>query len=75
VFGLTYGKTSFMSQAKSFPRGIELTPDVHYTSVFKGEYVDHAQYNHETTAQIVGVQRNEDAFKKVRDRLILSRQG
>lgn len=50
VFGLTYGKTSYMSSAKDFPRGIELTPDVHYTSVFKGEFVNHADYKHETTA-------------------------
>jgi len=33
----------------------------------KGEFIDHAQvmHMHETTAQIVGVDRGEDLYKKV----------
>jgi len=33
----------------------------------KGEFVDHAQvaHLHETTAQIVGVDRGEDMYRKV----------
>jgi hypothetical protein len=33
----------------------------------KGEFIDHAQvmHLHETTAQIVGVDRGEDLYKKV----------
>ena len=54
-----------MSSAQQFPRGIDQTPDVKYTSVFKGNYVNHADYTHDTTAQIVGVNRAEDSYKKV----------
>jgi len=31
----------------------------------KAEFVDHALQTHETTAQIVGVKRGEDEYKKV----------
>jgi len=37
----------------------------------KGEYIDHAQVQHlhETTAQIVGVDRGEDLYKRVSYRI------
>lgn len=67
VYGKTYGKTSFASSAKLFPKGIDQDPDVKFKSVMKGEFIDHAQvmHMHETTAQIVGVDRGEDLYKKV----------
>jgi hypothetical protein len=67
VYGKTYGKTSFASSAHSFPKGIDQDPDVKFKSVMKGEFIDHAQvmHLHETTAQIVGVDRGEDLYKKV----------
>ena len=52
VFGQTYGKTSFASSARTFPRGIDQDPDVKFRSVMKQEFIDHAQvaHLHETTA-------------------------
>lgn len=66
VFGLTSGKSSFASSAQSFPKGIDQDPHVKFQSVMKGEFIDHSQvaHLHETTAQIVGVQRGEDVYKK-----------
>jgi hypothetical protein len=43
VFGQTYGKTSYASSAKQFPRGLDQTPDVKYTTTFKGEYIEHSK--------------------------------
>ena len=58
VFGQTYGKTSFQSSAGTFHRGIDEPANIKYQSLFKQEYIHHAEKTHETTAQIVGVQRN-----------------
>ena len=67
VFGQTYGKTSFASSAGSFPKGIDQDPHVKFNSVMKGEFIDHSlvAHTHETTAQIVGVSRGQDMYKKV----------
>ena len=58
VFGQTYGKTSFQSSAGTFHRGIDEPANIKYQSLFKQEYIHHADKTHETTAQIVGVHRN-----------------
>jgi len=58
VFGQTYGKTSYASSAGKFYRGIDEPASIKYKSLFKAEYVNHDPDSHETTAQIVGVQRN-----------------
>lgn len=42
VFGQTYGKTSYASQAKAFPRGIDQNPNVKFQSVMKQEFIDHS---------------------------------
>lgn len=65
VFGQTYGKSSYMSSAGAFQRGIDQPADVKYQSMFKAEYIQHSKMQYDTTAQIVGVQRQEDSFKKV----------
>eukprot|EP00347_Sterkiella_histriomuscorum_P019509 403341360 len=64
VFGQTYGKTSYQSSAGVFHRGIDEPANLKYQSLFKAEYVQHSQQQHETTAQIVGVQRQQDSYKK-----------
>jgi len=64
LYGKTYGKTSFSSAANDFNRGIDL-PVQHKFCTTTGEtMLDHAQGKHKTTAQIVGVQRNEDCYTK-----------
>lgn len=65
MFGQTYGKTSYASSANQFPRGIDQPADVKFQTTFKSEFVQHSQKQHETTAQIVGVQRQQDQYKKV----------
>ena len=67
VFGKTYGKTSYASSAKSFPRGIDQAAHVKFQSVMKEQFIDHSEvaHLHETTAEIVGVQRGPDMYKKV----------
>ena len=72
VFGETYGKTTFASSAHSFNRGMDEPANLKYESIMKKEFVDHAtKAGHiETTAQIVGVERGEDVYRKVRITLI-----
>ena len=67
IFGQTYGKTSFASNAKLIMRGMDEPPHVKYNTSMRQEFVDHAQRSHlvETTAQIVGVDRGEDQYRKV----------
>ena len=67
VYGQTYGKTTFASSAKQFVRGIEQPAHVKFSSTMKSEFINHSEvaHLHETTAQIVGVHRSEDMYKKV----------
>lgn len=64
VFGQTYGKTSYASSANSFHRGIDEPSNLKYNTIMKKEFIDHAYQQHETTAQIVGVHREEDSYQK-----------
>lgn len=51
VFGQTYGKTSYASSAGTFHRGIDEPANIKYQTMFKGEYINHAQKEGvETTA-------------------------
>lgn len=67
VYGLTYGKTSYASNANQIVKGMDLPPHLRYNTSMKHEFVDHSKRVHlvETTAQIVGVDRGETCFKKV----------
>lgn len=67
VFGQTYGKTSYASNAKTIVKGLDHPPHMKYSTSMKAEFVDHAQRAHlvETTAQIVGVDKGDTCFKKV----------
>lgn len=67
IYGQTYGKTSFASNSKQIMRGMDEPPNVKYNTSMRQEFVDHAQRSHmvETTAQIVGVDRGEDQYRKV----------
>jgi hypothetical protein len=66
VYGQTYGKISFQSTAGGIDRGIDQPAHIKYNSTFKAEFVKPAERKFETTAQLVGVQRAEDTYKKVR---------
>ena len=65
VYGQTYGKTSYKSTAGAIERGIDLPAPVKYSSTFKSEFIKHSEKQHETIAQIVGVHREEDKYKRV----------
>ena len=67
MYGLTYGKTSYASNAKKIVKGMDLPANLKYNTSMKEEFVDHNQRSHlvETTAQIVGVNRGDTTFKKV----------
>lgn len=65
VFGQTYGKTSYASQAQSFHRGIDEPAHLKYNTLMKAEFINHAEQQHETIAQIVGVDRGDSTFKRV----------
>lgn len=69
VYGQTYGKISYQSTAGAIERGIDQAPHLKYNSTFKAEFVKPSERQFETTAQIVGVQRSEDTYKKVRKQL------
>lgn len=64
LYGKTYGKTSFSSAANDFNRGIDLPVNAKFCTTTGDTMLDHAQGNHKTTAQIVGVARNEDCYQK-----------
>ena len=66
VYGQTYGKISYQSTAQAIERGIDQPAHLKYNSTFKSEFIKHSDKKFETTAQIVGVQRSEDTYKKVR---------
>lgn len=67
VYGLTYGKTSFQSNAQMIVKGMDLPAHLRYDTSMKKEFIDHSKRSHlvETTAQIVGVDKGETCFKKV----------
>ena len=67
VYGETYGKTSYASSAKTFVRGMEEPPHLKYDTTMKKEFIDHANRTDkiETTAELVGVQRGEDMYRRV----------
>ncbi len=65
VYGQTYGKISYQSTAGEIQRGIDQPADVKYSSSFRKEFIKHSDKTYETTAQIVGVNRPEDTYKKV----------
>lgn len=65
LYGKTYGKTSFSSAANDFNRGIDLPVGAKFATTTAETMLDHAQGKHKTTAQIVGVARNEDCYTKV----------
>jgi hypothetical protein len=64
VFGKTYAKVTEMSSGNRIHKGMDEPPAIKYGSVFKSEYIQHDKVKHETTADIVGVHRNEDAYQK-----------
>ena len=72
VFGETYGKTSYMSSCGSIKRGIDQPAGVKFSSMATNTLINHADVADqlETVAQIVGVQRGEDMYKKVSDAVI-----
>jgi len=66
VYGATYGKTSFASSGQTFNKGMDEPKHLKYNTSMKVEFVDHSTKNDvETIAQIVGVKRGEDSYKKV----------
>jgi hypothetical protein len=65
MYGKTYGKTSFTSAEGTFPRGIDLPNHVKYASTAADEMVNHSQRTVATTAEIVGVKRGGECYKKV----------
>ena len=65
LYGQTYGKTSFVSSAGTFERGIDQTPNVKFNTTMKNEFMQHDASKHETTAQIVGVNRGPEQYSKV----------
>ena len=73
VYGETYGKTTLASSAKTFCRGMDQPSHVKYQTTMKSEFLDNAirAENAESVATIVGVNRGEDMYKKVRSPLTL----
>lgn len=65
-FGQTYGMTSLASKANAFHKGRDEPANLKYNTMMKKEFIDHATVQHETVAQIVGVERGEPRFAKVR---------
>ena len=64
LFGKTYAKATQLSAANKIHRGMDEPPEIKYGSVFKSEFIQHANVQHETTAEIVGVQRQQDTYQR-----------
>ena len=65
VFGQTYGMTSLASKANAFHKGRDEPANLKYNTIMKAEYINHSTRQHETVAEIVGVQRGSPRFNKV----------
>jgi hypothetical protein len=67
VYGQTYGKTSYASNAKEILKGRDLPAYKKYDTSMQSEFIDHSKRTDKilTTAEIVGVDRGESCFKKV----------
>ena len=67
VYAETYGKTSFASSSGNIKRGIDQPSGVKFCSSATNAFINHADVagTHETVAQLVGVKRGEDMYKKV----------
>jgi len=63
-FGQTYGMTSLASKANAFHKGRDEPADLKYTTMMKKEFIDHATVQHETVADIVGVNRGEPRYSR-----------
>lgn len=57
--------TSLASKANAFHKGRDEPADLKYNTIMKKEFIDHATKQHETVAEIVGVQRISPRFNKV----------
>lgn len=57
--------TSLASKGNNFHKGRDEPADLKYTTMMKKEFIDHATVNHETVAEIVGVERGEPRYSKV----------
>ena len=64
-FGQTYGMTSLSSKANAFHKGRDEPANLKYTTMMKKEFINHADVQHETVAQIVGVERSEPRYARV----------
>ena len=64
VFGKTYAKTTQLSNTGKIHKGMDEPPAIKYGSVFKSEFIEHSKVQHETTAAIVGVHREEDTYQR-----------
>lgn len=62
IYGTTYGKTTYTSSAGTFQRGIDQSADQKFTTSMKSEFSQHDAKKHETTAQIVGVNRGPETY-------------
>jgi hypothetical protein len=51
-FGLTYGKTSYLSNSEAIPKGMDLPGYIKYSTTNNNDYIDHNKRIHlvETTA-------------------------
>lgn len=57
--------TSLASKANAFHKGRDEPADLKYNTIMKAEYINHSTRQHETVAEIVGVQRGSPRFNKV----------
>jgi len=56
--------TSLSSKANAFHKGRDEPANLKYTTMMKKEFIDHATVDHETVAQIVGVERGEPRYAR-----------
>ena len=64
VFAQTYGNATLASKQSAFHVGRDQPPHIKYNTTTKDTYVDHSKLQHETVAQIVGVDRAEPRYAR-----------
>jgi len=65
VYATTYSRATMKSSAGAIPRGIDQPSNLKYETSSGAEYIKHNADAHASVSDVVGVQRNQDTYKKV----------
>ena len=65
VYAKTYSRATLDSSSNAIPRGIDQPANLKFQTSSGSEFIHHNADAHESVSQVVGVQRNQDTYKRV----------